>query len=301
MKAILPTDAGLLGSADVREPRAEAGEIVLDVACAIVLAEDLPFRPSPISGHRLCARDPATGGRYAVWPGTACGRCEFCRMGRENLCLGLRTFGVHRDGGLAERLAVPIASLVPVLDSLPTRLAALAEPAGRGLNALRRAGIVPGERVLILGSGPVGLLAAWAAKEIGAAPFVSGPDHPFLAAAGIAAGREAPAGPFEVAVDTVLSVETAATALASLAPGGRLSLPGPAPLGMGLAGLEEREIAIVGAGGCTRDQVAAGLHLLARGREAADLLIDYEVTLADLPALLGAPGPVPGVIAVTNE
>ena len=109
----------------------------------------------------------AVGDRCAVEPYLSCGHCIACRRGKTNCCVNLQVLGVHTDGGMQELLAVPIAKLhrsaTLSLDQL-----ALIEMLTIGAHAVRRAQLEPGENVLVIGAGPIGLSTAQFAHLAGA-------------------------------------------------------------------------------------------------------------------------------------
>jgi L-iditol 2-dehydrogenase len=111
----------------------------------------------------------AVGQRVAVEPGVPCGHCEQCRRGNYNLCPNVRFFATPPiDGALARYVTVHAAFAHPVPDSLSEDAAALIEPLSVGIWANRRAGTGIGSRVLVTGAGPIGVLAALAARAAGA-------------------------------------------------------------------------------------------------------------------------------------
>jgi 2-desacetyl-2-hydroxyethyl bacteriochlorophyllide A dehydrogenase len=85
-----------------------------------------------------------------------CGVCIACRSGKPNCCAKINVCGVHVDGGMAEYLNVPAYSLVHG-DGLSYDDLALVEPLAIGAHGIRRAGVRPGEYVLVIGAGPIGL------------------------------------------------------------------------------------------------------------------------------------------------
>jgi len=98
----------------------------------------------------------ARGALCTVLPYIACGTCAACRRGKPNCCAGLEVLGVHRDGGMREFMTLPAASLIPAR-SLDPDQAALVENQSIGAHAVRRAAPAEGERVLVIGAGPIGL------------------------------------------------------------------------------------------------------------------------------------------------
>ncbi|PXY28955.1 hypothetical protein BAY59_14995 [Prauserella coralliicola] len=114
----------------------------------------------------------AVGDRVAVEPVVACGTCYPCRIGRRNTCRSMDAVGVHRPGGFQERVAVPTGNCHPA-PGLTADVAALAETLSVSLRAITRPGVRAGERVLILGAGPIGLGAVIGARDAGAEVMVA--------------------------------------------------------------------------------------------------------------------------------
>src|SRR5258708_4318778 len=96
------------------------------------------------------------GDRCAVEPYLNCGHCIACRNGKTNCCADLKVLGVHTDGGMREQIIVPSEKLHKS-DSLSLDKLALVETLGIGAHAVYRACLKPGERVLVIGAGPIGL------------------------------------------------------------------------------------------------------------------------------------------------
>jgi L-gulonate 5-dehydrogenase len=114
-----------------------------------------------------CPDHLQTGERIAVWPLQACGHCYPCRIGRPNVCANISLIGVHTDGGLQEKLRVPESQVFAISTDEPA-IAALAEPFSIGVRTVHRARIAEGERVVILGAGPIGQASHLLARERGA-------------------------------------------------------------------------------------------------------------------------------------
>lgn len=127
-----------------------------------------PFFQYPrILGHEICAEivtldkpDPSgnfqPGQLVTLVPYFSCGSCIACRRGKPNCCSSIKVFGVHIDGGLRQFIRVPISSLVNGKGMNPDQLA-LVEPLAIGAHAVRRAELLAGEFVLVMGAGPIGL------------------------------------------------------------------------------------------------------------------------------------------------
>ncbi len=118
------------------------------------------------------------GMKAALDPSRPCLSCSYCRAGRSNLCTNMLFLGSagrfpHVQGGFAEHLILRQDQVVPVPDSTDLLRLSVAEPLSVGLHAVRRAGPLLGRRVLVTGSGPIGLLTARAARQAGALEIVA--------------------------------------------------------------------------------------------------------------------------------
>lgn len=128
-------------------------------------------------GHEWCGqvvscggnvRNFATGDRVAGECSVGCRSCRSCLAGRYHLCVNRTETGLlNRDGGFAELIAFPSFFLHHCYD-LPPEAAALIEPTAVALNAIRSCRTEPGDHVVVIGTGPIGLLAIQAAKVFGA-------------------------------------------------------------------------------------------------------------------------------------
>ncbi len=135
-----------------------------------------PFLSYPrVLGHELSgelvAFDNAVGFKLGeqvtIIPYFHCGNCIACRNGKFNCCVNIQVCGVHIDGGMAEYLSVPSSSLVHG-EGLSLEELALVEPLAIGAHGVRRAGVMPGEFVLVMGAGPIGLATMSFAQQAGA-------------------------------------------------------------------------------------------------------------------------------------
>jgi len=113
--------------------------------------------------------DLAPGDRVALEPGVPCGRCAHCRRGEYNRCPDVTFMATPPDdGALAEYVAWPADFAYRLPDGVSTLAGALCEPLGVGVHAARRGEVGVGDSVLVTGAGPIGLLAADAARAAGA-------------------------------------------------------------------------------------------------------------------------------------
>ena len=111
----------------------------------------------------------AVGDRVTLEPGVPCGRCRECRAGRYNLCVDVVFFATPPiDGAFAEFVPIHEDYAFALPDSLSDEEGALMEPLSVGIWACRKAGVSAGDRVLVTGAGPIGILAAQCALAFGA-------------------------------------------------------------------------------------------------------------------------------------
>jgi 2-desacetyl-2-hydroxyethyl bacteriochlorophyllide A dehydrogenase len=175
MKAAVVTEPDQWAVTEVPDPEPGPGEVVVEVErCGIcgtdlhVLAGETPTVRYPvIPGHEFSGRvvalgagatGPALGTFVAVDPMIFCGHCQQCRSGWTNLCANGGGLGTTADGAFARYVTVRRDRCEPVPDSVPPEWASLTEPLSCALHALDRAGPVVGADVLVIGSGPAGLL-----------------------------------------------------------------------------------------------------------------------------------------------
>lgn len=154
-------------------PQPGPGEALVRIRRIGVCGTDLhafrgrqPFFSYPrILGHELGVEVEALGSetdrvqvgdRCAVEPYLNCGTCIACRRGKSNCCASLQVLGVHCDGGMRERILVPIEKLYPST-TLTLEQLALVETLGIGAHATARANPAADEAVLVTGAGPIGL------------------------------------------------------------------------------------------------------------------------------------------------
>jgi len=115
-----------------------------------------------------------TGDRVTAAPMLPCFRCEWCLQGQYNLCEDYDYVGSRSDGAFAEYLKIRAFNLVKLPDGVSDEAAAMTDPAGVALHALRRAGgVSPGETVAVLGAGPIGLFACQWAALLGAGKVIA--------------------------------------------------------------------------------------------------------------------------------
>lgn len=260
MRAFVISGPGRGAVVGVTAPRAGVGQVVVDVERAGVCGTDAEFFSGRMSylhsgdahypvriGHEWCGVVSAAGaGVDPAWLGRrvtgdtmlGCGDCARCRDGRGHVCADRSEIGVRRGwpGALAEQLPVPVSALHRLPDSIDPTVGALVEPGGNALRAVRAAQLRPGEAVLVLGTGTIGLLAAMFARAAGARVHLLGRDLPQepghldfvrgLGFAGIWTAGELPDVVWSAVIDATNSPELPARAVELVEPGRRVVLVG---------------------------------------------------------------------------
>lgn len=192
MRAFVITAPGEAEVREVEEPTPGTHHVVVQVERAGVCGTDMEFYSGEMAylhtgqaaypiriGHEWSGVvssvgtgvDPAWRGRRVTGDTMlGCGDCARCTAGRQHLCADRFEIGIRNGwpGALAEQLLVPAGALQPLPDNVDATLGALVEPGGNALRAVRAAELAPGERLLILGPGTIGLLAAQFARAQGA-------------------------------------------------------------------------------------------------------------------------------------
>jgi L-gulonate 5-dehydrogenase len=167
---------------EVAEPVLEPGRALVRVHHVTLCGTDLhiweddyPADLPIVQGHEFSgvveaigenAAGIRVGDKVAVSPMTYCGTCQPCQLGRFNVCRNIGCIGCYSDGALVELLSVPADKLCPVPGGLALELAAMAEPASIAMQAVNRGRPAAGETALVLGSGPIGLLATMYLTEL---------------------------------------------------------------------------------------------------------------------------------------
>lgn len=246
------------------------------------------------------------GDRVQVWPGIACGSCPSCKKGRDNLCENQGIIGFNADGGFAEFMAVPSQTVqrggLNVLpDSVDPVAATLAEPLGCCVHGQESVNVRNGDRVVVFGAGPVGLMHAALSRLSGAETMVVEPIEKRRAMA-FRMGASIVIPPqnvvkeirdwsdgncADVAILATPQVKIDSDLLGMMAPGGRIcafsGLPRSDPeVGFDINTLHYRELQIVGAYGCTSASNARALSLISDGSVDLSPLIDGFYPLSKL-------------------
>ncbi|MEM3073502.1 MAG: zinc-dependent alcohol dehydrogenase family protein [Nitrososphaerales archaeon] len=155
---------------EIRSPN----DVLLEIyGCGIcgtdpkIIAGEHPVVPGIILGHEYAGtvvkvgekvKNVKPGDRVTVDVDIKCGECYYCKTGRENLCRNIKTLGEHLDGGYAKYNVSPAQTLYKIPDDMSFEAGIMAGPISCVVNGVRRAQIKPGDTVVIIGAGPMGLL-----------------------------------------------------------------------------------------------------------------------------------------------
>lgn len=249
MKALVYTQPGEMQLLERPPPSSANGEVVLRIEAVGICGSDMhawhghdPRRqPGLVLGHEFVGRIEQsavpgfeTGVRYTGSPMITCGTCEYCVQGRNNLCADRTMVGMTRPGAFAEYMSIPAASLVAMPQDMSTIAAALTEPAATAWHAVNlsmRALARPLHecRVLVIGGGAIGLLAALLLRHLGVSALTLTELNPLRrAAVATHAGcttldpraETLPEAMFDFVIDAVGAKATRMQAFAAVKPGG---------------------------------------------------------------------------------
>jgi L-iditol 2-dehydrogenase len=239
-------------------PSPREDEVLLKVRAVGICGTDIHIlngtiplaKPPMILGHEISGEiaavgrkvtNVAEGDRVTLDAVVGCGHCPLCRRGSPQFCAEGFEFGITRDGGCQEYLVVPHHNVYRIADSVSFEEAAILDM--EVYNAVRKCGIEKGDSVLVLGAGPIGLIACQVARILGAAHVVLsdvlksrldaaqtiGIADVYLAATEIDSGAEVRNGSaktFDVVMDCAGTANSTKQALKVVRPGGRILLYG---------------------------------------------------------------------------
>ena len=276
--------------------------------------------PPRIIGHEMVGeivhvgadvRGFALGERITLATTVACGDCPYCARGLGNMCPNAKPISYDFDGAFARYVAIPPMALaggnvIKVPDAVPDDAATLSEPLSCAINAQELAGVKAGDRVLIVGGGPLGALHAEVAKALGAADVMivqrSEPRLSLLrklrdvrvidgAAEDVAAVvKERTEGlGADVVIVCAPSREAQEQAIGLARKGGAISLFASLPKGASDITLDSRiihygELRVVGASDSRPEHVTRAVQMMAAGKIDWQRLITHRLPLAEIHA-----------------
>ncbi|MGM7671578.1 NAD(P)-dependent alcohol dehydrogenase [Microbacterium sp. A93] len=229
----------------------------------------------------------AIGDRVAIEPGSPCRDCEDCLAGRYHLCPDLVFLATPPyDGALLEKLVIDERNLFTIPDTMSFEEGAMCEPLSVGIWACKRASLTPGDHVLVSGAGPVGILAAQAARAFGAASvtLVDVSEFRLAVAKELGFDTEFSSAPSERRFDVLLECAGApgvlAAGLARLRTNGRAAMVGmpKEAVSLPLSNLNDKELTISLVNRYSHTWPMA-IELIASGRVRVDTLITHHFGL----------------------
>jgi len=320
MRAVVCREPGRLELVERPRPATDGALVPVDIRAVGICGTDFhifegthPFLDYPrVMGHELsgvvAAGTPgrlAPGTQVVINPYLACGSCVACRKGKPNCCVRLKVLGVHIDGGMCERILLPEENLYPA-DHLSFRDAAMVEFQAIGAHAVRRSELRPGDRVLVVGAGPIGVgtgiyarlaggdvtLAdvsparlAYVRERLGfAETILAGP-------AALAEMERATGGDlYDVVFDATGVARAMQGSFAYVASGGTLVLVGvlKADITFSDSEFHRREMTIRATRNATRQDFETVMAAMAQGLVAMDALNTHTGTLDALPESMPA-------------
>jgi L-iditol 2-dehydrogenase len=329
MKAGVLTAPNVLSFDTVPDPELAPGDLLVRVKAATVCGTDIRIfrgrktmgvRYPSILGHEF-AGEVVAGGEAGGWtpgqavcvcPAIACGHCQHCVRGYENLCQNLQAIGYEIDGAFAEYIRIPAAGLArgnvfALPEGLTYDKAALAEPLACVINGQERVGVNRGDTVVVLGSGPIGILHVKLARHSGAHKVIVSEPNPLRREAALAAGADLAVDPTAEDLPAIVRDQTdglgadvvivaigvpalADDALALARHRGRVSLFAGFSAGekaqLDVNAIHYNEVMVTGAFGLTRLQFEQALKLIASGRFEVDSMLTHRFGLAEISAAL---------------
>lgn len=305
-----------LQARECAKPERAPGEILVRVRRVGVCGTDLhiftgnqPYLSYPrVMGHELSGtvEEADTGSPLKpgdtvyVMPYLSCGRCVACRQGKTNCCVNIQVLGVHRDGAFTEYLSVP-EPFVHRAEGISLDQAAMLEFLAIGAHAVRRGDVAPGQRVLVVGAGPIGLAAmlfarlrgasvtaldgrrdrlAFAAQHIGVAATVElgADDEPAL--------RDISGGEFyDVVFDATGNAQAMERGFRFLAHGGRYVLVSIVQGNISFSDPEfhKREATLLSSRNATQEDFQTVVAAMRAGQVPDQALATHRMTLAEVP------------------
>lgn len=305
---------------EVREqelPRAGAGEVVIrNMACGVCGTDvhiyhgepgSADVTPPVVLGHEYSGvvtevgegvTSLRPGDHVTVDPNIYCGKCDYCRVGKKQLCEHMEAIGVTRNGGFAEYSVVPEGQAFLLSPELPMEFGAMAEPVACCLHGIDRAEICEGDTVCIVGGGAIGLIMVQLARLAGAAKIILSEPNEKRRSVGLSLGADIaidPAAPgamdgflnaADVAIECVGNLPAVKSAFAYAKKGANIvlfSVPKvDSKFDLPLFDVYKKELTIKGSF-FNPDTHSRAVALLNAGKLNFDQIITHRFPLAQMP------------------
>jgi threonine dehydrogenase-like Zn-dependent dehydrogenase len=309
MQAVVWAGESKVEVRDLPVPEPPPQWALVDVAYAGLCGTDLHIcynehpraKPGLVIGHELVGRltsplgELRSGAPVFINPLLWCGTCPSCRLGRYHICHRLGLIGIDMDGGAAEAVAVPEDHLLALPAGVEMRRAALVEPLSVAVRAVRRSGMRLGDRVHVLGAGPMGLLVASCARLGGASEVTISEVSPGRARAAQALGlslvdHDSPQPIADVLFDCTGHPAVSPTVSRWVLPGGLVTVVGayPGVVPVNLQDVMFREISIVGTRVYSPEDITAAISVVEREGPTLDPVVTAVVPLTEGPWAISA-------------
>jgi threonine dehydrogenase-like Zn-dependent dehydrogenase len=286
-------------------------EVLVKVsACGICGSEIETFKsksprrvPPLIMGHEFCGTIEESGSSVTGWEQgsrivsnsiVSCGTCENCIAGKTNLCVRRQVFGMHRSGAFGTFINVPASSLIRMPEGVDPRHACLSEPLANGIHLVKLTKHLPAKHVLVIGAGPIGLLAQQAfqalrqsniivsdlrterldiARRLGAPNVI----NPSTADTGDEIRRFTSGEPVDIVIDAVGTPETNKLGLDIVRPGGALLIIGLYKNSNALYSYDIvlTEKSVMGSYAATQQDMEEAVELIASGKVDVGSWVHY--------------------------
>ena len=311
----------------VADPVLAQGDILIKVRAATVCGTDIRIfrgkktagiRYPSVLGHEFAGTVVDNGGHaqfktdqpVCVCPQFACGHCEYCIRGAENLCRNMTAMGYQIDGAFAEYVRIPDAgvrsgNVFAVPEGVSFEKAALAEPLSCVMNGQERVGVHLGDVVVVLGAGPIGILHVKLARLAGARTIVVSEPSLVRREAALRAGADIAIDPTkddllagvraasnglgaDVAILAIGVPKLANDAIGLVRNRGRVSLfagfSKDERAELDVNAIHYNEIIVTGGFGLTRQQFDRSLKMIASSHLDLDPLLTHRFALSEIAA-----------------
>jgi L-iditol 2-dehydrogenase len=325
MKAGVLRNVDDLSYMSVADPQLSRGDLLIKVKAATVCGTDIRIlrgkktagiRYPSILGHEFSGEIVDTGGHkqfsvgqaVCVCPQFACGHCDYCKRGAENLCTNMTAMGYEIDGAFAEYVRIPArgvetGNVFSIPEGMSFETAALAEPLACVMNGQERVGVAMGDTVAILGAGPIGILHIKLARFAGARKIIVSEPSEARRAVALQEGADIVVDPTKENLEAIVRDATAglgadvaivAIGVPSLANDairlvrnrGRVSLFAGFNKGtqaeLDVNAIHYNEVIVTGAFGLTRILFERTLSLIASGGLKLESLLTHRFKLAEI-------------------
>ena len=325
MQAGVLKDVNDVSYMTVADPLLETGDLLIRVKAATVCGTDIRIlrgkkiagiRYPSILGHEFAGEVEDNGGNpqyrkgqaVCVCPQFACGHCERCIRGAENLCRNVTAMGYEIDGAFAEFVRIPAKGVATgnvffVPEGLTFEQAALAEPLACVMNGQERVGVNLGEVVAVLGAGPIGILHIKLARRAGARRIIVSEPNPLRREAALKAGADVAVDPVaedlfgrmltesggfgaDVVIVAIGVPSLANDAIRLARQRGRISLFAGFAKGaqaqLDVNAIHYNELVVTGSSGLGRLQFERALNMIASGHLEVDSLLTHRFGLRDI-------------------